>query len=380
MGIPPCHCCGLSIHVSHLAHELAKKSYEVHVLTSYVDGLPSHQEENGVHVHRVQGLNPHAASFNDWIGGLNFAMVKAGEELAKTQKIDLIHAHDWLVSVAAIGLKQKLQLPLLATIHATESGRINGSLNSRQEMIRLKEERLMHEAKQIIVCSQSMKRELTHDYRMSKNKISIIPNASRVSQSTNSDSLSQTQINSIYCFGRLVPEKGFQILLQALHLLKDRNKSVHVTIAGEGPYKESLERMAKELDVSNRVSFVGFLEPEECLRQLEKADIVVIPSLYEPFGLAALEAMSSAKAVIASKVGGLVELVTHNQTGLLVEPGDARDLATQLERLVDNSDEVKKLGQEAATHVFETYSLEKTAQLTIEQMNRMIKERTVSIN
>ncbi|MEN0643145.1 1,4-alpha-glucan branching protein domain-containing protein [Alkalicoccobacillus gibsonii] len=372
---PPITAGGLSIHVSNLAAALAKKDVIVHVVTSYVNGLPSYEKVEGVHVHRVQSLQPHAPSFHDWIGGLNFAMVKAGEELAKRHHIDLIHAHDWLVSVAAIGLKQKLQIPIIATIHATEQGRMKGKLNQRQVLIKAKEERLMHEAKRIIVCSESMKHELNSQYRVVKSKLSIIPNASRFSEKVGSRACSPTV--NLFSFGRLVPEKGFQFLLEAMQLLKKRGYDIQLQLAGEGPYYDRLSQLTESLKLTKHVSFKGFLQATECLAQLEEADIVVVPSLYEPFGLSALEAMSVGKPVIASSVGGLKELIIHKENGLLFEPGNVNELAQQIVRLIEEPIERTKMAEQAAL-VAEGYSWKRTADYTLEQINEVMSEQVIS--
>ncbi|MDQ0205588.1 1,4-alpha-glucan branching protein domain-containing protein [Alkalicoccobacillus murimartini] len=378
---PPVIAGGLSIHVYELAQALSKKGYEVHVLTSHVSGQPDYQEEGGVFVHRVQSLQPEAASFDDWIGGLNFAMVKAAEELAKYRRIDVIHAHDWLVGVAAIGLKHKLSLPLLATIHATEYGRNKGVLSSRQKLIQTKELRLMQEAKRIIVCSESMRKELTHYYLISKVKILIIPNASRLVQSTDdTNKVEKRKELDVFCFGRLVPEKGFQYLLEALHLINDRVDGFHVSIAGEGPYKEMLLQKVQEYKLTSVVTFVGFMNPDECLMSMQRSDIVVVPSLYEPFGLSALEAMSAGKAVIASKVGGLEELISHHHTGIHVPPGDAKCLAQELEKLLEHPEDISRLGQKAKAYANETFNWKRTAELTSVELTNILTTKSLSVN
>ncbi|MEK4564565.1 1,4-alpha-glucan branching protein domain-containing protein [Alkalihalobacillus sp. FSL R5-0424] len=372
---PPITAGGLSIHVSNLAVALAKKDVIVHVITSYVDGLPTYEKVEGVHVHRVQSLQPYAPSFHDWIGGLNFAMVKAGEALAKKHKIDLIHAHDWLVSVAAIGLKQKLQIPMIATIHATEQGRMKGNLKQLQSIIQAKEERLMYEAKRVIVCSESMKQELNSQYRVAKSKISVIPNASRFTRKIESKALKQKV--TLFSFGRFVPEKGFQFLLEAIQLLKHEGLDIHLQLAGEGPYYDRLLQLTESLKLKKHVTFTGFLNASECLAKLEEADIVVVPSLYEPFGLSALEAMSVGKPVVASNVGGLKELITNGENGLLFEPGDVKELVNQLALLIKEPLERARIAQQAA-QVADQYTWQRTADYTLEQIKEVINERVIS--
>ncbi|MFK3937678.1 1,4-alpha-glucan branching protein domain-containing protein [Alkalihalobacillus sp. NPDC078783] len=372
---PPITAGGLSIHVSNLAGALTKKDVIVHVVTSYVGGLPTYEKVEGVHVHRVQSLQPHAPSFHDWIGGLNFAMVKAGEALAKEHKIDLIHAHDWLVSVAAIGLKQKLQIPMIATIHATEQGRMKGNLNQRQSLIKAKEERLMHEAKRVIVCSESMKQELHSQYRIAKSKLFVIPNASRFTGKRERNTFNQAV--TLFSFGRFVPEKGFQHLLEAVQLLRNDGLNIKLQLAGEGPFYDRLLQITESLKLTKYVSFTGFLGASDCLVKLEGSDIVVVPSLYEPFGLSALEAMSIGKPVVASNVGGLKELITHEKNGLLFEPGNVKELAKQLRILINEPLERARLAGQAAQSA-EVYTWQRTADCTLEQINEVVNERVIT--
>ncbi|WP_185971003.1 1,4-alpha-glucan branching protein domain-containing protein [Alkalicoccobacillus porphyridii] len=373
---PPVIAGGLSVHVFELAKALAKQHYDIHVVTCHVEGCLPYMKENGIHVHRVQSLQPDARSFNDWIGGLNFAMVRVGVELAKSYRIDLIHAHDWLVAVAAVGLKQKLEIPILVTIHATECGRTKGHLNTRQKLIHSKEQRLMQEAKHLIVCSQAMKKELSHYYKISEQKISIIPNAVSEARSYNY-TLPTIDTLQIFSFGRLVPEKGFQTLLTALYELGD-SIVMNVKIAGEGPYKTVLEELITDYKLGNRVHLTGFLDDKQCSQALALSQIIVVPSDYEPFGLVALEAMYAGKAVVASKVGGLKELITNGETGMLFEPGDVKGLCEILIHLQENPSLIGRLGRAAADYVTRHFSWEQSAIQTGIEYDRVFQTNKLS--
>lgn len=173
---PPMMVGGLSRHVYDLSKALVNEGNEVHVITTAVQGYPDYEINQGVYVHRITSLQPHADSFYDWVGSLNIAFTDYVRELSKGIKFDLIHAHDWLVSVTAKALKHQLSLPLLATIHATEKGRNNGLHTQLQKDIHHKEWELMFEASKVIVCSEYMKKEVIEGFQLPEDKIEIIPN------------------------------------------------------------------------------------------------------------------------------------------------------------------------------------------------------------
>jgi glycosyltransferase involved in cell wall biosynthesis len=133
--------------------------------------------------------------------------------------------------------------------------------------------------------------------------------------------------------GRLVEQKGHAVLLEAMSLLAHRHADVELWIVGEGPERSSLVRRARELRIAERVRFPGTVYPT--LDPLLEADIFVFPSLAEPQGLAVLEAMASGVPVVASRTGGIPEMVRDEVDGCLVPPGDAEALAAALSRLLD---------------------------------------------
>ena len=133
--------------------------------------------------------------------------------------------------------------------------------------------------------------------------------------------------------GRLVHEKGHGDFLDALRLLRQRDMFLKVTIAGGGPLHRDLERRIEVEDFADDVSITGLLDFPEMLATMARASIVVIPSRFEGFGLTALEAMALSRPVIATGVGGLTEIITHQKSGLLVAPESPAALADAIERL-----------------------------------------------
>ena len=147
--------------------------------------------------------------------------------------------------------------------------------------------------------------------------------------------------------GRLVPQKGVDVLIAAVALLGGRFPSLRLAIAGEGDERAALEAQVVRLGLASRVEFVGALAHDAVHRFLAAADIVVMPSRAEPFGLVALEAAQMARPVVASAVQGLPEIVTHGETGLLVPPDDAPALADAIAMLLEDPARARALGAAA---------------------------------
>jgi 1,4-alpha-glucan branching enzyme len=157
--------------------------------------------------------------------------------------------------------------------------------------------------------------------------------------------------------GRLIPEKGCQILLKAIRNLKQEGIPLHTVICGDGPYKNKLIEMAREYGLENEVSFPGVRTGQDLVHAIQQSDVSVVPSLIdEPFGLSAVESMGCEVPVIASNVGGLGIMV--KEAGLVFERGDQNGLAGQLKCLVENPEMRMALGRKARRIAVSKYDSE----------------------
>ncbi|GAE33451.1 1,4-alpha-glucan branching protein domain-containing protein [Halalkalibacter akibai] len=330
---PPMMVGGLSRHVFDLSRAMVNLGHEVHVLTSHVDGYPDYEINQGVHVHRVRGLQPHSDQFFDWVGSLNLAMVQYMNKFARKHDFDVIHAHDWLVGVAATALKRSLQIPLLATIHATEHGRNNGIHSELQYEINQKEWELTYEADRVIVCSDYMEKELSTIFSLSKDKLSIIPNGvdfELIKPKSVSRHIETNEAFTIFSVGRMVREKGYQTVIDAASILKERNMKIRFVIAGKGPMLETYQQQVRDRQLESHITFLGFISDEERNEWFYRCDATIFPSLYEPFGIVALEGLASGKATIVSDTGGLAGIIRHEENGVKFYPGDEMSLVSQV--------------------------------------------------
>lgn len=344
---PPKHVGGLSRAVADLAEALAARGEAVHVVTTSFEGAPAFEIRNGVCVHRLPVLCSGDTDFYHWTFEMNLAMVDYLVSWKENGgRIDLLHAHDWMVLHAARELKHSYGLPLVATIHATEWGRQQGKLHGElQHRIHGLEWKLTYEANRVFVCSRHMKEEVVRLFQLPEDKVDIIPNGIPIAGRNNDDGRSGRPDRSewfdpgdrvILYVGRLVYEKGVQVLIAAMPGVLARVPGARLVIVGAGPMRETLERQAAESGVSHRVACWGFIDDETKSRLYAAADLCVFPSLYEPFGIVALEAMASRKPLVVSDVGGLADIVEHGADGYKALPGHVESLAWHVsEQLLD---------------------------------------------
>jgi colanic acid/amylovoran biosynthesis glycosyltransferase len=144
------------------------------------------------------------------------------------------------------------------------------------------------------------------------------------------------QVKTLFCAARLSPEKGISFLIHALKGLVDKGYALELRLAGNGPSREQLETLANELGVAGNVKFLGFLNEDEIISELEAADLFVLPSFIEGLPVSAMEAMAIGVPVIATNIAGTSELVEDGRTGVLVRPSDAQALMDAILRMVQD--------------------------------------------
>jgi glycosyltransferase involved in cell wall biosynthesis len=162
----------------------------------------------------------------------------------------------------------------------------------------------------------------------------------------------------VLCVGRLVPAKGFDLAVEALPALARRHPGLTLAIAGDGPERARLERLARETGVGDRVSFEGWISPERVCARMSEASVIVLPSHQEGLPVVAIEAAWSGRPVVATNVSGMAEVVAHGRTGLLVPAGDRDALARAIDEIVSDPGRARRMGSEARRLATERFSLE----------------------
>ena len=368
---PPESVGGLSQHVFELSRSLVNLGCQVEVVTAGNGNLPDNEKMDGVEVFRVipyQGSE--GLGFIDWVHRLNFALLEKAASLCRERgKYDLIHAHDWLVAFAARALKHIYTIPMLATIHATEYGRNSGIHNEQQRYISDIEWSLTFEAWKVICCSEYMRREVKNIFQIPDDKISIIPNGIRPdAYETQGVDLSQVLSplpeKMVFYVGRMVQEKGIQVMLEAAPEILKRFPQAKFVIAGKGPFEQDLHRRTQEKGIQDSVIFLGFIDDATRNELYRAASAAVFPSLYEPFGIVALEAMICGAPVVVTSVGGFDEIVKHEVDGLKAAPADPHSLTEQISRLLEGGNFAASLAENAYQKARRQYSWDNIAEQT----------------
>lgn len=371
---PPQQVGGLGTHVQNLAAALAALGVSIHVLTFAQAGKPVVEEEGGVYLHRLPTYQEKEIDFLGWVFQLNLVLADYLRNLVALagENPYVVHAHDWLTAYAGKELKTHFGFPLVVTIHATEAGRNRGIWNPLQQCIHNIEGWLAQEANMVICCSHYMKEEVANLFQLPPAKILVIPNGVKPIFSRREPPAENGAEKIILYVGRLVIEKGVQTLLQAFAQVQTFFPEAKLIIAGAGPYARELEALTQHLGISSKVAFAGFAGENTRNAYLAQARVAVFPSLYEPFGIAALEAMAAGVPVVASATGGLAEIVEPGVTGLSFPPGDEKALTQALLFLLENKKEANALGQRAHQKALEDYRWEVIAQKTLSVYQKVL--------
>jgi glycogen(starch) synthase len=356
---------GLARHVRKLSEALVCQGVRVDVLTRGTGeelARGARSRVGGVQVHRV----PEPAwprdldRFVAWVEQMNEDMLAAGEALAQERSYEIVHGHDWLVAGAAAKLADRLDVPYVTTIHATEHGRHQGWVaDPPQSLIHGVERAMARRADRVIVCSHYMRGHVADVFDIDEQRVSVIPNGVDPSDlrpirdlATLRSRFAEPEQQLVLLVGRLVYEKGFQLALDAMPELIERVGGVRFLVAGSGTHEQELKKQARRLGLSRHGTFLGWIGDDVLHSLYRIADLCVIPSLYEPFGLVALEAMASGCPCIVADTGGLREVVPRGErVGLRFNGGDAEHLGVMMERLLVDEALRDRLVAEASEHV-----------------------------
>jgi len=370
---PPKNIGGLSTHVNHLSHALAKLGHEVHVVTCEEGTAPVKELNNNVYVHRVSPYNISTDDFVKWVMHLNFAMVEEGYRIVQQYgKMDLIHAHDWLTTYAAKTLKWSLSIPIVSTIHATEAGRNGGIRTEMQRYISNTECLLADESSKLITCSNYMKNQVMESLRAKEERTVVIANGvSEIDSAIEFDKISfkrnyaQDYEKIVLFVGRHVYEKGLHLLIEAAPRIVDEYRDAKFVITGHGPITEDLKERVNHTIIKDKILFTGYIDDETRDKLYRIADVAVFPSLYEPFGIVSLEAMAAGCPVVVSDTGGLREIIDHGHNGLKMLNGSSNSLKDNVVEILKNQGLCDYIKENALKDVKEIYSWSKIGELTV---------------
>jgi len=299
--------------------------------------------------------------FVAWVERMNSDMLAAGVELGDRYSFDLVHGHDWLVANACDHLARRFDAPLITTIHATEYGRHQGWVDKHpQTYIHGVERWIANRSERTIACSHYMREQIADIFGVEEERISVIPNGIDPDDLPVQDPAELKRLRAefaapeeklVLLIGRLVYEKGFQLALEAMPRVIAEAPGTRFLVAGSGTHEEELHRQAQELGLMDHGTFLGWIGDDVLHSLYRIADLTVVPSIYEPFGLVALEAMASECPCIVADTGGLREVVPHEEVGLRFRSHDPEALAEVAIRVLRDDALGQSLVAEAYEHL-----------------------------
>ncbi|MGH3383351.1 MAG: glycosyltransferase family 4 protein [Nocardioidaceae bacterium] len=384
---PPLVYGGLARHVHALSTALARLGHDVVVLTQQADGDTgtsggpvTDQRCDGVRVIRVRQDPPHLPidDLLAWTMGLDHALTRGALTALGDWRPDVVHAHDWLVAHTAANLQAAYGCPLVATVHATEAGRWQGWLPAPlNRAIHTVEWWLTWSADRVVVCSDAMAAEVSTLFAVPEPQVEVIANGVDADTWSVPPDLAESAADQwrdggplLVYSGRLEYEKGVLTVLAALRRIRRRHAGTRLVVAGRGGQEEALRARVKELRLGRAVRFTGWLDDDELTTLVAGADVALVPSSYEPFGLVALEAAAAGTVVVAADVGGLAEVVDHETTGLLVDPEDPTAWVEAVCRVLADADLRAGLEKEARLMVERDFRWADVAERTLAGYHR----------
>jgi len=384
---PPNLTGGLGAHVSELVPALAEQGIDLTLITPrWKGGAHCEQLSENAVVYRVDPPVERLANFNADVQQTNIVLEAMGDRVWKERGgFDLIHAHDWLVSFAAESLKKIYKTPLIATMHATERGRGRGQLDSSMALaINGAEWWLTFEAWRVITTSRFMAHEVQSYFELPADKIVVIPNGVNPARF---DDFSPQELEAfrrewaapdepiVFYVGRLQYEKGVHLLVEAAHRIHARGISAQFILAGTGAIIDSLRERVAALGIRDHFSIPGYVSDRARDQLFRVANVAVFPSLYEPFGIVALEAMAAHCPVIVSDVGGLGEVVDDGLTGIKIPPDNLDALVNAILDVLGNPAVAEERAGRAYVVVCHEFGWNHIARKTIDLYAEIIEAR-----
>jgi glycosyltransferase involved in cell wall biosynthesis len=391
---PPNIVGGLGIHGFEISKALVRHNQEVHVITPYVEKTKSNEIINGINVRRIElpdlkWLDKFLFSesirklgdFEDFflnIVSFNFQAYNEVRNLVKEyQNNFIVHAHDWLGIIAGVMIKKELGIPLVITYHSTEYGRsMGGGIREIMEIEAIGAK----EADLIITVSENMKSELKM-LGYPEEKINVIYNG--IDESKYDYHIDGREIRRrfgikedervIFFVGRLERVKGIEYLVLSIPKVIEKFPNAKFLILGIGGMQAYIKTLIEQLKIKENVILVEEFVPEsERIKFYAASDICIFPSLYEPFGIVALEGMAMKKPVIVGKTGGLQEIVIHGKNGLHVKPGNSDEIASAIIELLSDKEKMIKFGEEGRKRVEQEFTWDKIAMKTIDVYKKLL--------
>ncbi len=389
---------GMNVYVAELTRHLGMLGIHVDIFTRSQDDHMPHVMHNLGYGNRVVHIpaGPEVPLPKSDIPAYIPRFVSGIKRFAGDKGInyDLIHSHYWMSGIAAESLKKDWDVPVLQMFHTLGKmkNRVAQSPDEMEGEYRIEGEmQVMAMADRIIAATQAEEAQLEFLYGVKPNKITVIPpgvNISRfypIPEDEAKEAIGVPREDGVLLFvGRIEALKGIDVLLNALALMKQQGVFAthphYLAIIGGDPDGSNqsltaemarIKELCKELGIGDLVVFLGKRDQETLPYYYSAAEVLIMPSHYESFGLVALEAMACGTPVVASQIGGLGFLVQDGVTGYVVPDGDAQMLSQKLTQLIQNPDLLNRLGNQAAEYAV-NYRWENITQQILEVYHQLL--------
>lgn len=366
---PPSSTGGTAAHVDGLSQAMSRMGHDVVVITRRLPGTPA---ESGVGSVRVLRADIDLPWLEDnrlaQAASANHAFVAISSGLAAWSP-DVVHAHDWSVAWAANVLTEIHGAQLVTTFHGTERGRHGGHLPPGDASdINTVEWWQAFRSRRLTASTKLLAREIVEGFELDPNRVVRVPAGIDPTwwQTIGPDELGDERGKRVFAWGRVQYEKGFQVLARAIATLRVRSPGVECTIAGRGSYLPELQSQIDIAGVGDIIELPGFLNDNQLRAAVHASGCVVIPSLYEPFGVVALEALAGGAPLVVANTGGLAELVAGTGAALLFEPGNADDMAMCIERVLNERELADEMVAAGKSLLVASYSWDAIAARTLD--------------
>ena len=359
----PTYVGGIETCLKELCPALSSLGVKVFLLTCAERGLPSREVQDDVEIRRLDFLGIKFLTpilkmcgvlFGIIVRALFFlALIPHSIRLIKEKRIEILHVHCLspisAFTVALVGWLMKI--PVLLTLHGSFFRVYGDVLPFPLSWLvpSLEKAFLNHGYYTKILVEDEYTMRILLELGVPEEKVEILlypgVNVEKLSIRSGSEKISERKV--ILHHGRLVRKRGIDYLIKALPNVVKRLPGVKVVIAGEGPEKERLVKLARNLGVLDYINFMGIVPHEEIPRLIKIADVIVIPSLVEGHSTSLIEAMAAGKPVVATRVGGIVEVIIDGENGLLVEPKNPKQISDAVIRILTDPELGIRLGHKA---------------------------------
>jgi D-inositol-3-phosphate glycosyltransferase len=374
---------GLNVYVLELAKHLAGQGCSIDIFTRATNPQTPEVTQlapglRAIHLHAGPARSLGPESLYKHLDKFETALVEFCER--DGTEYDIVHSHYWLSGLVGERLKQRWQVPHVTMFHTLGEIKNRASLSEHETDLRIDSESLIIRGADRVICATEIERAaIGRLYAADADKITVIPLGVDVERFRPAGkdiaraALGLEDERVILFVGRIEPLKGVDILINAAAIIESDVDCTVLIVGGDSSSKaqvEKLRSLAREKGIEHRVAFVGAVDHEKLPLYYNAADVCVVPSHYESFGLVAIEAMASGVPVVASRVGGLTDTVKHGETGYLIPWLCPEPFAERIELLLENEPLRRNLG-EAAREAVGRYRWENVAGAVLAVYNEL---------